>query len=340
MENFRTRRRTILSLLWLVVVAFGHRADALASTSPPKAGLNALMPSGRLSSTEPLRGDWECANTRLQEKACCVVSVSDLQPHHRILQEVLVKEGPGDVDLRARIQTSQPQGVSLEDCRHVLTSVMTNSDIQYNKGDPKDSIDVASLALHELALGMASMAKGCGCGLPSSCIENEEQNGKMGIDVHCRIVCASNYQAREPPFHTDKAPLRGYVTLKGLGTEYMMRPCNPIEYLALRVLGDDAPTSTSNGLRQAKEMEFIVMKGDYYHQRDRSSAATLMETLWTRATACVHRSPPNEEGNSNRRRVIISFDLADGDDDREWFQADKKREWRNGLTQRKSRLVA
>jgi hypothetical protein len=43
---------------------------------------------------------------------------------------------------------------------------------------------------------------------------------------------------------------------------------------------------------------------------------------------------------SGGRRVIISLDLADGDDDREWYQADKKREWRSGMTQRKSHLVA
>jgi hypothetical protein len=31
------------------------------------------------------------------------------------------------------------------------------------------------------------------------------------------------------------------------------------------------------------------------------------------------------------RRVIISLDLADGDDDREWHQANKRREWRSGF---------
>ena len=32
--------------------------------------------------------------------------------------------------------------------------------------------------------------------------------------------------------------------------------------------------------------------------------------------------------------------LADGDDDREWYEKNQKREWRSGMTQRKSRLVA
>jgi hypothetical protein len=95
------------------------------------------------------------------------------------------------------------------------------------------------------------------------------------------------------------------------------------------------------------------MKGDYYyshhhHHHDPSLLTTAANTssttppfwmskFWQRTFACVHRSPP---ASTACRRVIVSLDLADGDDDREWCVVNKRREWRNGLTQRKSRLVA
>lgn len=136
-------------------------------------------------------------------------------------------------------------------------------------------------------------------------------------------------------FHTDKAPLRAYVTLRGVGTEIMTRVCSPVEYALLRSLGKLGENNKSSAsLRQAEELEFIVMKGDHYvHSSD---VETWLTRAWKRASACVHRSPPGLGG----RRIILSLDLADGDDDREWYQANKKREWRSGMTQRKSRLVA
>ena len=329
-------KSSLLPLIGLLVVSDVRHADALATTARTELGLHDPSIVPRLSSSGPLPDEnWIQANGRLKDKKCCVVNVANLEAQLKILQETLVVHGPADVDLRARVQTSQSQDVSLEDCQRVLKSVMCDAD--RGKESKSTITDASVAALHELAQGMAIMASGCGM---HGRIGNEQHTGSSVMDVHCRIVCASNYQAREPPFHTDKAPLRGYVTLKGLGTEYMQRACNPLEYLALRMLGDVVAASISNDLRQAKEMEFIVMRGDYYHRHDPLTATTMWERLWTRATACVHRSPPNEEGNCNRRRVIISFDLANGDDDREWFQADKKRGWRNGLTQRKSRLVA
>jgi len=85
-------------------------------------------------------------------------------------------------------------------------------------------------------------------------------------------------------------------------------------------------------------LEFIVMKGDYYEAANEAKKHDLWLAglLWKRAHACVHRSPPG----AGERRVIVSLDLADGDDDREWYDFNKKREWRSGMTQRKSRLVA
>jgi hypothetical protein len=69
----------------------------------------------------------------------------------------------------------------------------------------------------------------------------------------------------------------------------------------------------------------------------------MMKSIWIRNAACVHRSPPAAEVvavGGGKRRVILSLDLADGDDDREWYEYDKKRGWRSGMTQRKSHLVA
>jgi len=193
-------------------------------------------------------------------------------------------------------------------------------------GDAENIKDPCTAALVEIARGVASLADGP---LEGVC-----------EDVLLRIVCATDYRAIDPMYHTDKAPLRGYVTLRGAGTEFMTRPCSPKEYVALRGLGKGDPKS----VRQAEELEFIVMKGDHYECKSPAKMASAvtnyswMKKVWTRMEACVHRSPPAVA--TGGRRVIISLDLADGDDDREWYQANTKREWRSGMTQRKSRLVA
>ena len=148
------------------------------------------------------------------------------------------------------------------------------------------------------------------------------------------VVCASNYQAIDPMFHTDKCPLRGYVTLTGPGTQYMDETCHPWEYAALRTLGVDGLSGgKSRALKTAKELEFIDMKGDHY---DAGTSKSMTSKLWSRSSACVHRSPPGLKS----KRMILSLDLADGVDDQEWFEKCRKREWRSGMTQRKSHLVS
>ena len=122
--------------------------------------------------------------------------------------------------------------------------------------------------------------------------------------------------------------------------------CLPLEYVALRSLGVYG-LGLVNGegrLKMARELEFIVMKGDYYDasvpEDDSNNSSSMMmknkKKLWSRAEACVHRSPP---GN-NAKRVILSLDLADGGDDQEWEERGRKRNWRVGMTQRKSHLVS
>jgi len=206
---------------------------------------------------------------------------------------------------------------------------VTIPEFDMNGEYPYDEIvDPCTAALMELARGVASFADGLVLEKPST-------------DVYMRIVCASDYKAIDPMYHTDKAPLRGYTTLIGPGTEFCESICSPLEYASLRSLGDGSSTS-SIPTRKAKNMEFIVMKGDYYEYNDPNTSQKdnllyrIKKRLWTRTSACVHRSPPGNGG----RRVIISLDLADGDDDREWYQKNQKREWRSGMTQRKSRLVA
>lgn len=290
------------------------------------------------SSSIVLDGDWRSAVSSLQGSNCCVVSIPGIDSHLRTLQEHLADKGPADVDLRARIRISSPSSsTTYNDCLKVRQSVIPYDDHSYectsdtiNDNDANNNKkydDPCTVALEELARGMSSFA----------------YDGPLeGVDVFVRIVCASNYRARDPPFHTDKAPLRGYVTLRGVGTEFMTRPCSPLDYVTLRTIGKGEPTES---LVMAQELQFIVMKGDYYYTKlsndkdsDSDGGASFIDRIWARARACVHRSPPGY--GCGGRRVIVSFDLADGDDDREWYQNGKKREWRNGLTQRKSHLVA
>lgn len=266
-----------------------------------------------------------------------MVSIENINPHLQILQREVAGHGPSDVDLRARIRTStipsdSSQSIVFEDCLKVLDSILEPK--ENGCYSSKNEENPCASALQELAVGMASMAEG---------VTFQDENGEIGTDVFVRIVCASNYRAREPPYHTDKAPFRGYVTLRGVGTEFLNRPSSPLEYLQLRTFGEDGidDSTKMKVVCSALECQFIVMKGDYYYDfADKDlrehEASSFLDKLWARSRACVHRSP---QGNG-QRRVIISFDLDDGNDDREWYQAGTKREWRNGLTQRKSRLVA
>mmetsp|Transcript_552 Transcript_552/g.1278 ORF Transcript_552/g.1278 Transcript_552/m.1278 type:complete len:137 (+) Transcript_552:269-679(+) len=136
----------------------------------------------------------------------------------------------------------------------------------------------------------------------------------------------------------------------------MSRTCLPWEYAALRALGAEGLSAVSGegevrSLKMAEELEFIVMKGDLHDapppdDAPPSAEHDVLRKLWGRYSACVHRSPPcASSGNAsgakgNRRRVILSLDLADGRDDQEWYEVRRKRGWRSGMTQRKSRLVS
>mmetsp|Transcript_35577 Transcript_35577/g.42883 ORF Transcript_35577/g.42883 Transcript_35577/m.42883 type:complete len:295 (+) Transcript_35577:230-1114(+) len=263
-----------------------------------------------------LVGDWAGAKAALRNSDCCVISVSGLEDHLRVLQEEWA-DGPKDVDLRARVRVRESH--AQKDCLRVrnLVSPLTS-------GNECCTNDPCNVALEELARGVASLADGP---LEGICEE-----------VFMRVVCASDYRAHDPMFHTDKAPLRGYVTLRGPGTEFMTRPSTPVEYMMLRGMG----TEPARSVRCAEELEFIVMKGDHYKVASTTPPpVSWIPELWQRASACVHRSPPAATTSALQgRRVIISLDLGDGDDDREWHQINTKREWRSGMTQRKSRLVA
>eukprot|EP00985_Skeletonema_marinoi_P029297 scaffold27525_cov88-Skeletonema_marinoi.AAC.1 len=298
-----------------------------------------------------LDGSWSTAKQALRNPNCSVVSISGLDHHLSTLQSYFCGvDAPSDVDLRMRVRccgngnsTNSSTEISYVDCANVYHTIMdapittgwrnnnnkiATNDInteQTTNNNPNPCIQ----ALQELAIGVHSLSDG-----PLQ---------RTVTDIHMRIVCASTYSANDPPFHTDKCPLRGYVTLVGPGTEYMDGTCLPWEYVALRSLGVDG-LGLVNGeerLKMASELEFIVMKGDYYDasvpKDDNSSSSMMMnKKLWSRAEACVHRSPP---GN-NAKRVILSLDLADGGDDQEWEERGRKRNWRVGMTQRKSHLVS
>lgn len=285
-------------------------------TSPTIAPINAA-----------LSGDWPSAKHALRKQNCCIVSITGLEHHMKALQDELVIKGPANIDLRARVRVSSTSYQhTIIDCKNIRESVVPiEENKEYNNLFEDDA---CTSALVELARGVISLAEG-----PS--LEKECQN------VFIRIVCASDYKAIDPPYHTDKAPLRGYVTLKGLGTEFVNRTCSPVEYAMLRMFGNGVP---AKNIQKAKELEFIVMKGDYYTYEDPNLNPwdSIMNRIWERNKACIHRSPPalEEGGIAGRKRVIVSLDLDDGLDDREWYDVGKSREWRLGMTQRKSRLVA
>lgn len=294
----------------------------------------ASAPQSVISEVAPvLDGDWAGAKAALRNPDCCVVTVPGLESHLRVLQAHFVNSGPAELDLRARIFVNNKSSSAVtdpntgadayNDCLRVQRLVSPSKNGNDDDDDGNDNInknDPCTVALEELARGIASLADGP---LEGVC-----------DNVFLRIVCASDYRAIDPMYHTDKAPLRGYVTLRGVGTEFMTRPCSPVEYVTLRGLGSGDPVQN---VRMAEELEFIVMKGDHY-ECNGDTAVSWMNKIWKRTAACVHRSPP--AAMSGGRRVIVSLDLGDGDDDREWYQANTKREWRSGMTQRKSRLVS
>lgn len=322
-----------------------------------------------------LSGDWHTAKESLRNPNCCVVTVPGLNSHLSVVQQYFCQnDAPTDLDLRMRVRCGNnyyeaAARSSYEDCAKIYSAVMKPSlakdainfennrgenydlsrdDSQNNNGVVSDeNLHPCILALEELARGVASLADGP---LEGTC-----------TDVHVRVVCASNYKAIDPMYHTDKCPLRGYVTLTGPGTEYMDQTCAPWEYAALRSFGVDGLSYAGGSgddegkvqsLKMAKELEFIVMKGDHYDAplpdgMAPSMADKILGKVWNRSSACVHRSPPGNTSPAksaaiakDRRRVILSLDLADGTDDQEWYEVSRKRGWRSGMTQRKSRLVS
>ncbi len=284
------------------------------------------------------------------------MSVSGLENKLCILQQYFCGDNaPSDLDLRMRVRcgfnnegntNGDDSSLAYGDCSIIYNAIMgpssENDTISLKPTNCNDKMVSTSndhpciLALEELARGVASLADG-------------PLEGKC-TDVHLRVVCASSYGAIDPMFHTDKCPLRGYVTLTGPGTEYMEKTCLPWEYAALRSFGVDGLSAIGGGkngkmknLKMTNELEFIVMKGDYYSatlsdDTTSSMTETIIGKLWNRSSACVHRSPPG--GDRGTRRVILSLDLADGLDDQEWYEISRKRGWRSGMTQRKSKLVS
>ena len=304
--------RVLVQTFFLIIAFYIPSSLQLSSVAVPS------------SSLQKLTGDWIDAKHSLRQDDCCVVRVPGIDESLRILKDYFVDKGPANIDLRARVHVKSN---IVKDCLKIRQSVIATDeddiDIESIENYSNNDVDQCTAALVELAKGVASLADGP---LEGVC-----------TDVFIRIVCASDYRAIDPMFHTDKAPLRGYVTLAGPGTEYMARTCSPVEYVSLRSLGQG---NLQQSIRQASNVDFIVMKGDHYiyddPERKVEFSTSIMKNLWKRTCACVHRSPPGNGG----RRVIVSLDLADGDDDREWYEKDKKREWRAGMTQRKSRLVA
>jgi len=347
-------------LVALVIIASSSSPSEALSLSSSSSFSKALLTS--LSNNNE---SWSIVNQSLRDPNVCVVSSpTGLDDHLSILREALCSNyAHTDLDLRMRVRCSSSvdydngndddynDRTTLNDCIKIVDSVINRRKNQQqlssaNNEHYSSSVLEAALALKELALGVSSLADAS---------FSESTSKDPPPDVHVRVACASDYRAIDPMFHTDKCPLRAYVTLIGPGTEYVDTTCNPLQYLALRMLGenglvssigDDGDDGGEGGrirVKEAKEMEFIVMKGDRYVHNHQSlpllsSSQSSSLGLWSRSSACVHRSPPGALGGG--KRVIVSLDIANGEDDREWYETGRKREWRAGLTQRKSRLVS
>jgi len=358
-----------LILTCFLLLSFCCPSSPFSTTTKTKTqsilSTNADIPPPLQSPAQQLAGDWSTAKLSLRNPKCCVVTVPGLELPLATLQEYFCgNDAPSDLDLRMRVRCGNEngdmniveKGVAYKDCAKIYNAVMepsstkdatkNNFDLDAtneNKQNESTNTHPCILALEELARGVASLADGP---LDGIC-----------TDVHMRVVCASNYQAIDPMFHTDKCPLRGYVTLTGPGTQYMDETCSPMEYAALRTLGVDGLLATGGKekvqhLKMAQDLEFIVMKEDHYAAplpndiipSASSMTQSIIGKVWDRNSSCVHRSPPSSSAVSSkktgRRRVILSLDLADGKDDQEWYEAHRKRGWRSGMTQRKSHLVS
>lgn len=364
----------ILSTMTIFFLLRGHSpwqsAECVSPSSLPTTIHSNICSNLTLNPSTSSFVAWDRSKELFRKQNCCVVSIPGLDPHMKALEQLFVTHGPGNIDLRSRVRIP-PNAIRnkwrngklskeddeyfhtclqnlYQDCFAIRQSVVplsaeligttTPTTHPTTSHKPYESNDACTMALMELALGISSLAEGS---LVNTCHH-----------VYIRIVCASEYNAIDPPFHTDKAPLRGYVTLKGQGTEYVTKTCSPLEYVLLRMFGLGGLWGglliSDKDVQRAKELEFIVMKGDHYEYEDPyiSPWTWLMNRVWLRNKACIHRSPPGTLNTSSasvrggKRRVIVSLDLEDGLDNREWYDVNKSREWRLGMTQRKSRLVA
>ena len=330
-------------------------SSAAAARDPPPS-LLAGRPNNHPPPPPPprrRRPDWSATDRSLRDPSVCVASPAGLDGVLAVLRDALCGEDShADLDLRMRVRCpprvrddddDDDRSTTLEDCARIINAVRRHRPPSTDDGGspriPRASSSAAASALAELARGVSSLAD-------ASFVDGQPP------DVHVRAAIASDYRAIDPMFHTDKCPLRAYVTFRGPGTEYVGRACRPWEYAALRAFGVGAygdgaglPLLSSSlpRAREAGEMEFIVMKGDrYVHPRGLSSSSSSLSSssspssLWSRSSACVHRSPPGSGG----RRVILSLDLANGEDEREWYEAGRKRGWRSGMMQKKGHLVS
>ena len=136
-----------------------------------------------------LSGNWSVAKQSLQDPNCCVVSISGLESHLSTIQEYFCGEdAPTDLDLRMRVRcknVGSDNNMTYEDCAKIYNLVMKNDKLS----DCIVNNHPCILALEELARGVSSMADGR---LEGIC-----------TDVHMRIVCASNYKAIDPMFHSE-----------------------------------------------------------------------------------------------------------------------------------------
>lgn len=136
-----------------------------------------------------LSGNWSVAKQSLRDPNCCVVSISGLESHLSTIQEYFCGEdAPTDLDLRMRVRcrnVGSNNNMTYEDCAKIYNLVMKNDKLS----DCIVNNHPCILALEELARGVSSMADGR---LEGIC-----------TDVHMRIVCASNYKAIDPMFHSE-----------------------------------------------------------------------------------------------------------------------------------------
>ena len=134
---------------------------------------------------------WIQATEQLRDPDCCVVSIGGgMEKPLQVLQEAMMQELV-DVDLRHRIRAKNRR----QDCQNLMQQLEMGRSAEMDDSSSVSNPVVS--ALEEIAQGAAQLL-------------GQDQ------DIFFRIVAASNYHAKDPMFHTDKCPLRVYVTLSGV----------------------------------------------------------------------------------------------------------------------------